>query len=91
MAFSSSNAKRAASAGQSLTPAPSTRPLYVRLEDLLVSGGDSRITLAKGLNKYGCAPFPQPDLSVSSSSTASSISERAYARASQSRLRFAIR
>ena len=86
MAFSSTSAKRAFAAEQSVAPKPSTAPLYVRLEDLLASGGDRRISLAKGRNKYGCASFPQSEGGGLSSSTASSISEGAYARAGRARL-----
>lgn len=48
---------------------------------LLVAGGDSRINPnpVSGLNNYGCHPFPQPGILSFASSTASSISERAFA------------
>lgn len=52
------------------------------LEELLASGGDGRLTL-KGQgqqNAYGCTVFPRPSLLDFGSSTASSISPRAYAR-----------
>src|ERR1700735_89790 len=53
---------------------------------LLLSGGDARLTLnpTSGLNIYGCAPRPRGDVDDFSSSTASSISTRAYARAETS-------
>jgi hypothetical protein len=52
-------------------------------EQLLVSGGDARIALdpLTGLNKYACQAFPDPGLLSFSSSTASVISEAAYAAA----------
>lgn len=50
--------------------------------DLLLSGGDARIGCGTGgVNKYGCAPTPQPDILSYSSSTASSISTRGFAAA----------
>jgi len=51
------------------------------LVELLIAGGDSRIQLKSrsNLNAYGCRPLPQPDILSFASSTASSISERAYA------------
>lgn len=61
--------------------------LFLPLDRLLVGGGDPRLTLhpESGLNEYGCQPFPCPDTLSFSSSTASSISQRAYARAEQAR------
>ncbi|MDE2183657.1 MAG: hypothetical protein KGJ78_11620 [Alphaproteobacteria bacterium] len=52
------------------------------LNDLLISGGDSRLELdpATLSNVYGCQPFPRSDALAFSSSTATSISERAYRR-----------
>ena len=57
------------------------RPLSGPLEGLLASGGDTRLVLdpATRLNGYGCRPFPRPEAFTFASSTASSISERAYA------------
>ncbi|MEJ2376363.1 MAG: hypothetical protein P8Y71_13425 [Pseudolabrys sp.] len=51
------------------------------LAQLLIAGGDSRIHLGPtgNLNAYGCRPLPRPDVLSFASSTASSISERAYA------------
>jgi hypothetical protein len=51
-----------------------------RLTELLLEGGDQRLELAPNLkrNSYGCSPFPRQDLTYSSS-TASSISEEAWA------------
>ncbi len=60
-----------------------------RLEVLLISGGDARLNLSRsaGRNSYGCTPFPRPDVIDFASSTASSISEHAYARANDARMR----
>jgi len=43
---------------------------------LLTHGGDARIVLdpSRGLNKYGCSPFPDARLAAFGSSTASTIS-----------------
>jgi hypothetical protein len=61
--------------------------LFVPLDRLLSGGGDPRLTInpASGLNEYGCQPFPCPDTLSFSSSTATSISERAYDRAREAR------
>jgi selenocysteine lyase/cysteine desulfurase len=61
--------------------------LFAPLDRLLVGGGDPRLTinLASGLNEYGCQPFPCPDTLSFSSSTATSISQRAYDRARDAR------
>ena len=42
----------------------SSAALYQRLEPLLVSGGDARLTLSRPArrNAYGCTPFPDPQL-----------------------------
>ncbi|MEI7456848.1 MAG: hypothetical protein WCK93_08975 [Nitrosomonadales bacterium] len=47
---------------------------------LLVSGGDARIALdpETGLNKYGCRPYPDPELLAFGSSTASTISQDGF-------------
>ncbi|CCD97773.1 hypothetical protein [Bradyrhizobium sp. STM 3809] len=65
------------------------RDLFALLGDLLIDGGDSRLTLDRpwGRNAYGCPPSPAPDLLCFSSSTASPISERAYARVELARER----
>ena len=54
--------------------------LFLPLERLLGAGGDLRLHLdpATGANSYGCAPFPTPQVLSFASSTATSISERAY-------------
>jgi hypothetical protein len=51
-------------------------PLAASVECLLAQGGDERLALdpATGLNRYGCAPHPRPDLVAFGSCTASSIS-----------------
>jgi len=63
------------------------RDLFTPLDTLLVSGGDPRLALIDpdGCNGYGCSPVPQPQLLCFGSSTASPISERAYARAERAR------
>jgi hypothetical protein len=54
--------------------------LFEPLDRLLTAGGDPRLTIhpASGLNEYGCQPSPCPDTLSFSSSTATSISQRAY-------------
>ena len=61
--------------------------LFAPLDRLLSGGGDPRLTInpASGFNEYGCQPFPCPDTLSFSSSTATSISERAYDRAREAR------
>src|ERR1700759_2388977 len=61
--------------------------LFAPLDSLLVAGGDSRLTInpANGLNEYGCQSTPCPETLSFSSSTATSISERAYNRAQEAR------
>jgi hypothetical protein len=63
----------------------STRPSPLDaspLDEFLVSGGDGRLTLsANSENAYGSTPFPATGLIDFASSTASSISPAAYARA----------
>lgn len=60
--------------------------------ELLSEGGDARILLAgyPAVNKYGCTPFPDPGLIAFSSSTASVISEAAFAAADELRDRLAL-
>ena len=50
------------------------------LDELLAAGGDTRLHLdpTARLNSYGCRPFPRPEAFTFASSTATSISERAY-------------
>jgi hypothetical protein len=61
--------------------------LFVPLDFLLASGGDARLRVdpTERLNGYGCRPFPRPEAFTFASSTATSISERAYARARDAR------
>jgi hypothetical protein len=61
--------------------------LFAPLDLLLGCGGDPRLRLnpATGANEYGCQPFPCPDTLSFASSTATSVSVRAYARAGQAR------
>jgi hypothetical protein len=61
--------------------------LFAPLDRLLGGGGDPRLTIdpASGLNEYRCQPFPCPDTLSFSSSTATSISQRAYDRARDAR------
>jgi hypothetical protein len=56
--------------------------LFMPLDDLLVRGGDGRLALdrPRGVNEYGCGPFPSPDIWCFASSTASPISQVAYER-----------
>jgi hypothetical protein len=61
-------------------------PVAGPIEHLLASGGDDRLTLsAGGLNKYGCAPWPRPEIISFGSCTASSLSPGAYAAAEAAR------
>lgn len=67
-------------------PVPSPRDIP-STEQLLVEGGDARIALEPDdvLNKYGCPPFPDPDLAAFGSSTASVISAEGFAAADRLR------
>lgn len=68
------------------TPSSLTLP---STEQLLLSGGDARITLtAEGkANRYGCAPHPDPEILAFGSSTATAISTEGFAAAAQVRQR----
>jgi len=61
--------------------------LFTPLDQLLAAGGDSRLAVsaASGLNEYGCKPSPCPGTLSFSSSTATSISQRAYERTEAAR------
>ena len=61
--------------------------LFAPLDQLLSGGGDPRLTInpVTGLNEYGCQPYPCPHVLSFSSSTATSISQRAYNRAENAR------
>ena len=67
--------------------ASSMAELFAPLDRLLVAGGDTRLAInpISGLNEYGCQSTPCPDTLSFSSSTATSISERAYDRAQVAR------
>ncbi|MDX8379470.1 MAG: hypothetical protein R8K48_05405 [Gallionella sp.] len=45
---------------------------------LLIRGGDERIALNRGINKYGCTPYPDEGLLALGSSTASVISRAGF-------------
>lgn len=62
-------------------------PLFAPLDFLLASGGDSRLAVDRDtrLNGYGCRPYPRPEAFTFASSTATSVSTRAYARAAAAR------
>jgi hypothetical protein len=64
-------------------------PLAAPLRHLLTCGGDERLALqpTDRLNKYACAPAPQPELTWYSSTTASPISRHAAAEADTVRRR----
>jgi hypothetical protein len=57
--------------------------IFAPLESLLASGGDTRLRLdpVTRLNGYGCRPYPRPEAFTFASSTATSISPRAFAAA----------
>ena len=61
--------------------------MFLPLEHLLRCGGDPRLSIdpVSGTNQYGCRPLPCPDTLSFASSTATSISGRAYDRASDAR------
>ena len=67
-------------------PLPLAR-LFCPLSQLLVSDGDERLSIDRvsGRNAYGCYPIPNSRVFALSSSTASTISERAYRRAERAR------
>ena len=62
-------------------------PVARAVEALLASGGDDRLSLdpASGLNRYGCAPWPRPDVIGFASCTASSLSEAQFLAAEDAR------
>ncbi len=55
-------------------------PFALALDTLLASGGDERLALdpVTGLNRYGCAPRPRPEVIGFASCTASSLSPAAF-------------
>ena len=68
-------------------PETGLRGLMAPLDHLLISGGDARLSINPdtGCNEYGCQPLPPPGPVGFSSSTATSISARAYECASRAR------
>ncbi len=62
-------------------------PASQAVEVLLASGGDDRLTLdpATGLNRYGCAPWPRPEVIGFASCTASSLAEPQFLAAETAR------
>src|SRR5690242_11601870 len=56
---------------------------------LLTAGGDSRLRVdpATGLNAYGCSPSPRPWAITFASTTATSISDHAFAAVERCRAR----
>ena len=66
--------------GESLAQVQRLWTLAIATEQLLVQGGDDRLTLdpVTGLNRYGCAPRPRTDVVAFGSCTASSISARGF-------------
>ena len=61
--------------------------LFLPLDRLLGCGGDPRLNIdpVSGMNQYGCRLLPSPDTISLGSSTATSISQRAYDRAGNAR------
>ncbi|HYM03680.1 MAG TPA: hypothetical protein VET85_12090, partial [Stellaceae bacterium] len=61
--------------------------IFAPLETLLASGGDTRLQIDPNtrLNGYGCRPYPRPEAFTFASSTATSISNRAYVAAEAAR------
>ncbi len=75
------------SRGQSRS-ASALAELFDPLDRLLIRGGDPRLSInpASGANEYGCRPSPCPGTVSFASSTATSISQRAYDHAETARL-----
>ena len=63
------------------------------LSDLLLSGGDDRLLMVgrSGINVYGCTPTPRSDVAEFASSTATTISKRAFDRAERAQTQLAER
>jgi hypothetical protein len=61
-------------------PACAARESVPSTAQCLTAGGDARIALdaISGLNRYGCRPFPDPEILAYGSSTASIISRAGY-------------
>ncbi|MGZ5096415.1 MAG: hypothetical protein ACXWCH_35340, partial [Burkholderiales bacterium] len=68
-------------------PEPGLRGLLAPLAQLLISGGDARLSIdpETGCNEYGCQPLHSQEPLGFSSSTATSISARAYESAGRAR------
>jgi hypothetical protein len=66
--------------------------LFAPLDFLLAGGGDTRLAVdpVTRLNGYGCRPSPRPEAFTFASSTATSISGRAYASADEARERLLV-
>src|SRR5579872_1511852 len=62
-------------------PGIDDRPERLGTADWLAAGGDGRLSLdaCHGVNRYGCAPRPEPHTADFGSSTASVISTQAFA------------
>jgi hypothetical protein len=86
-AASRSLAETSLGVGKSGATSSGLHQLFAPLENLLVAGGDPRLTLdpASRLNAYHCGPAPSHESWEFASSTASTISERGYARAERAR------
>lgn len=64
---------------EALEPPQVPSQLWESLETILVSGGDTRLTLLEdGFNRYGTLPRPRPEAVHFSSSTASCVSEYGF-------------
>ncbi len=66
--------------------APATRAVNAArldLESLLITGGDPRLEVdpLRALNRFGCRPWPRPEVLTFASSTASTVSYRGFAAA----------
>jgi hypothetical protein len=63
--------------------------LSAPLGEMLTWGGDTRVIVdpATGLNAYGCSPVPRPNAITFASTTATSISDHAFAAAGAARHR----
>jgi selenocysteine lyase/cysteine desulfurase len=70
-----------------LIPAEPFMILAAPTDHLLISDGDLRLKLdpATGQNQYGCSPRPCPDLIQMATTTATSLSERAFGTAERLR------
>ncbi|MBU6299861.1 MAG: hypothetical protein KJS68_16625, partial [Alphaproteobacteria bacterium] len=71
----------------SIIPSSALGALFKPLSFLFAEGGDARLTVdpVNAENIYGCSPHPCPGTLAFSSSTATSVSERAYQRTRRAR------